>query len=197
MRRTLAYLATLSLSVAGCTRAATAGSLASAPEAPASTAGDDVASAQVDSATSSQRIVGALEAGDLAYVAEQTLYDEFEFELQAGWSIHFMLQSDELDPFLLVRDSSDGLVAYGDDDPRSGSEYDSELTYTATEQGKYYVSVNARDRDTTGTYVLFVEVGPDVPPAPGRYRIESDSEAYENGSDEYRDYVDEYGEPPL
>jgi serralysin len=89
-------------------------------------------------------------------------HDWFAITLSAGQSITVTVNGITLeDPYLYVRDSAGNLL-YENDDINLGVNRNSQLSFTATYSGTYYIDVGAWDEGYTGDYQ--VVVNPYTPP---------------------------------
>ena len=76
---------------------------------------------------------------------------EYSFGLLSGY-VYGDSANDLYDPYLRLYDQSGNYLAGNDD--RSGSSYESSLTWTATSSGIYYLEAGAYDDSYTGLYTL-------------------------------------------
>ena len=120
--------------------------------------------------TVGQAFQGNLSAGDL---------DAVKVRLQAGQSYTISLEgygsSDLADPYLEVYDAAGNLIASNDD---FGGGYDSQLTYTASSTGTYYVVASSYDDAGAGTYRMHVQAGRDDGTADLTFDNEDPDSAY-------------------
>ena len=108
-----------------------------------------------NSSTTSTVSVGGSASGTLETLAD---HDWFRITLTAGQSITVFLDGITLeDPYLYIRTSA-GQLLYENDDRVSGSDRDSQVSFTATSSGTYYIDVGAFDENYTGNYTVSVSV---------------------------------------
>ena len=90
-------------------------------------------------------------------------HDWFAINLVAGQQVTASVFGITLvDPLLNIRDSS-GQVIFTNDDIKSGSDRNSEVTFTPTSSGTYYVDVGAFNNAYSGTYQVSVQAGTQPP----------------------------------
>lgn len=108
--------------------------------------------------------VGDVFSGELGFAGDR---DWVAVTLEAGQTYTISVSGSPsgsgtlTDPYLRFYDSDGNLIAVDDD---GGPGTDSELTFTATTSGTYYVSAGGYADSRTGTYEVTVEV--DTPPEP-------------------------------
>jgi hypothetical protein len=92
-------------------------------------------------------------------------HDWFAINLLAGQQVTASIFGITLvDPLLNVRDSS-GQVVFSNDDIKAGSDRNSEVTFTPTSSGTYYIDVGAFNNAYSGTYQVSVQAGTQPPVA--------------------------------
>ena len=104
--------------------------------------------------------IGSSTTGELEERADR---DWFAVELEAGERYRFDLVGNSLrDPYLYLRNSAGTLLTFDDD---SGSGLNSQITFEASADGRYFLDVGAYSDSTTGTYTLSATQL--APPEPG------------------------------
>lgn len=98
---------------------------------------------------------GFLEEGDEIMPSDDSLYDFYTLEGNAGQSLVVMLESQEFDTFLAVIDEDNNIIEQNDD--INESDTNSTLTVTLPKDGRYYIIVNSYDAQGRGSYTLRVE----------------------------------------
>ncbi|MEL6325966.1 MAG: trypsin-like peptidase domain-containing protein [Cyanobacteria bacterium J06626_23] len=96
---------------------------------------------------------GQLDVND-SQLSDNSFYDEYWFEGQAGQRVVISMVSDEFDTFLLLLDESGERLAQNDD--ASGTS-NAEIVLTLPRTGAYRVIANAYDASGRGQYQLTVE----------------------------------------
>ena len=114
--------------------------------------------------TSGRVEVGASVTGNVAGDSDQ---DQFVVDLVAGKKYQFDLEGAPTgrgtleDPYLSISGVSSNFDLIADNDNINATNKNSQLVYTATETGTYYLGAGASDSTLTGTYTLSVrEVTP-------------------------------------
>ncbi len=97
---------------------------------------------------------GILDSTDAVLPSDNSLYDEYTFEAEAGQSVTIRLESEEFNPYVALLDPKGQLVAENDD--ASSSDKNAAITVTLPMSGSYRVVVNAYDRTGQGQYLLTV-----------------------------------------
>ena len=97
---------------------------------------------------------GALERGDALMPVDSSLYDLYPLEGRAGQTLTVAVESEDFDPVVAVMDAENTIIKQNDDSSDSNS--NSSLTVTLTQDGAYYVIVNAYDSQGRGQYTLTV-----------------------------------------
>ncbi len=95
-----------------------------------------------------------LAPGDAVLQIDQTLYDEYTFDGQAGQQVVITLASTDFDPYLILVDPNQTIIAENDD-AITGSQ-DSQITITLPQNGTYTVIVNAYQQEEQGEYNLTI-----------------------------------------
>jgi hypothetical protein len=112
-----------------------------------------------DTSTTATISVGGTVSGDLEIVGD---HDWFKVTLTAGQSVAVTVNGVTLeDPYLYVRNSSGNLL-YSNDDIVDGSNRNSEVAFSPTYTGTYYIDVGAWNEEFAGTYQVSVQ--PYTPP---------------------------------
>jgi hypothetical protein len=117
----------------------------------------------------SQNVSGAIAAGDHVLQQDNSLYDEYELDVDSGWTVHATMISPAFDTYLILIDPSGNRATYNDDDPTlGGNGTNSQITFTTTSAGTYKIYANAYQSGQTGAYQLAFQAGPPgaVPAAP-------------------------------
>ncbi len=99
------------------------------------------------------REAGELRSGDAVLTEDNSLYDEYTFEGQAGQAVTITLESPDFDTYLILV-SPDGQVLDKNDD--IGNNTNSALSLRLPASGRYTVVVNARERTGQGRYLLTI-----------------------------------------
>ena len=82
--------------------------------------------------------------------------DWFAVELEAGERYRFDLIGTSLrDPYLYLRGAAGELLTYDDD---SGNGLNSQITFEASVDGRYFLDVGAYSNNTTGTYLSLIHI---------------------------------------
>ncbi|MDY6941174.1 MAG: M48 family metalloprotease [Cyanobacteriota bacterium] len=97
---------------------------------------------------------GALERGDDRLPQDNSYYDVYEFEGDAGQSVTIRLESREFDTYLILLDPDGEPIAENDDASQGNS--NSALNVTLPEDGTYVAIVNSYDARGEGRYNLSV-----------------------------------------
>jgi CHAT domain-containing protein/Tfp pilus assembly protein PilF len=108
------------------------------------------------------QVEGVLEPGDSTFTDDNSLYDTYTFEAEAGQAVIITLESEEFDTYLLLRDSQGESVAQNDD--ISDDNRNSSIAVVLPEAGTYQVLAGAYDDTQQGAYRLtVVPTQPDGP----------------------------------
>lgn len=100
-------------------------------------------------------ITGALTDDDPRVPDDDSPYDEYPVDLEAGWTITVDMRSAELDTYLwLIGPAGSSLVQ--DDDGGEGT--NSHFTFRAGASGRYIVRANSYDGSGRGAYELQIRV---------------------------------------
>ena len=97
---------------------------------------------------------GSLEEGDRVISDDNSFYDSYPIEGEAGDSFSIYLESDDFDAFVALIDAEGNIVEQNDDISQEDS--NSRIRVTLPEDGIYNVIVNTYDEGGTGNYVLTV-----------------------------------------
>ena len=110
----------------------------------------------------------AVQPGDVFYGSRNS-YDDRDWiavDLVAGENYVFSMSAQTMrDPHLSLFGPNSALVAYSDDIDTNGGNYDSEITYTASQTGKYFLQASSyyledqTNSDDLGDYVVTVNAG--------------------------------------
>jgi serralysin len=128
--------------------------------------------ANVDSVLGSVVTTGTITVGGIAagFVNTSGDHDWYRITLVAGETYRFNLDgtlNGLADPYLYLRDASGALLRSDDD---SGPGFNSQITYTATQSGVYYLDASAfaSSNGSTGTggYTLTAAIAPAATPIP-------------------------------
>jgi hypothetical protein len=112
-----------------------------------------------DSSTTATLSVGGSASNSLETVGD---HDWFKITLTAGQPVVVTVNGVTLeDPYLYIRNSS-GIEIYSDDDIVDGVNRNSQVAFSPTYTGTYYIDVAAFDNSYTGTYQVSVQ--PYTPP---------------------------------
>jgi hypothetical protein len=95
-----------------------------------------------------------LAPGDAVLQIDQTLYDEYTFSGQAGQQVLITLESMDFDPYLILVDPNQTIIAENDD--ANTSSQNSQLTITLPQNGIYTVIANAYREEGQGEYTITV-----------------------------------------
>lgn len=105
---------------------------------------------------------GVLEEGDRVLSADNSLYDEYEFEATEGQAITITLQSEEFDTYLALLDPAGNVIQENDD--ISEENLNSRLENVQLPQtGTYKIIVNGYDETSRGRYSLEVSPATSAP----------------------------------
>ncbi len=108
-----------------------------------------------NSSTTSSISVGGTVSGTLEILGD---HDWFRITLTAGQSITVFVDGTTLeDPYLRIRDAGGNLL-FENDDITSGTNRDSQVSFTASYTGTYYIDVGAWNEGYTGNYTVSVSV---------------------------------------
>ena len=97
---------------------------------------------------------GTLERGDDRLPQDNSYYDVYEFEGQAGQSVTLRLESQDFDTYLILVDPDNEPIAENDD--ANSSDSNSTLSVTLPQDGTYLAIVNSYDARGQGRYNLSV-----------------------------------------
>jgi len=107
-----------------------------------------------DTSTTATVTVGSTTDGTLDYVGD---HDWYRITLTAGQAITVTVDGVTLDdPYLNIRDSS-GNILYSNDDIVDGVNRNSQVSFSASYSGTYYVDVGAWNDSLSGTYQVVVQ----------------------------------------
>jgi hypothetical protein len=107
-----------------------------------------------DTSTAANITVGSTTNGTLDYVGD---HDWYKIILTAGQAITVTVNGATLDdPYLNIRDSS-GIILYSNDDIIDGTNRNSQISFSASYSGTYYVDVGAYNDSLSGTYQVAVQ----------------------------------------
>jgi Bacterial pre-peptidase C-terminal domain len=94
--------------------------------------------------------MGVLEEGDEIIASDNSLFDTYAFEGQAGQVVQISVLSEEFDTYLIVLDENG--TELGQIDDIDTGDTNSELTLTLPNDGQYVVVVNGLDSTSEGNY---------------------------------------------
>ena len=135
-----------------------------------------------NSTTTTTVTVGSTTSSTLETLGD---HDWFRITLTAGQSITVTVNGITLeDPYLYVRDSAGNLL-YENDDINLGVNRDSQLSFTATYTGTYFIDVGAWDEGFTGDYQVVVNTYSPPPVATVAQIADQLVEGYWGGSDHH------------
>lgn len=97
---------------------------------------------------------GTLSAEDVRHPQDDSFYDAYTFQAKQGFEIELVLESDELDAFLLLNDPAGEQIAQNDD--RDIDDSNARITIDAPVEGTYTVFANSREAGETGAYTLTI-----------------------------------------
>lgn len=112
---------------------------------------------------------GTIAQGDSVLAEDNSLYDDYEVQVESGWVIRATMTSAAFDTYLIILDPAGNRAATNDDVAAvGGNGTNSQITYTATQSGKFHVYANSLRAGETGAYHLLIQAGPAdaLPPAP-------------------------------
>jgi serralysin len=119
-----------------------------------------VADVRGDTSTTSSLTIGGTATSTLESNGD---HDWFAINLTAGQQVTVTIFGITLvDPLLNIRNSA-GVVISTNDDIKSGSDRNSEITFTPTTSGAYYIDVGAFNEAYSGTYQVSVQAGTTPP----------------------------------
>lgn len=108
-----------------------------------------------------QTHTGTIEQGDLVIEEDNSLYDDYELDVEEGWTITATMMSDAFDTYLILVAPDGSRAAYNDDDASvGGSGTNSKVTFRVPSSGKYHLYANAYQAGQSGPYSLSVQAGP-------------------------------------
>lgn len=96
---------------------------------------------------------GALTRGDEVMGSDNSLFDTYLIQGEAGQNLSISLVSNEFDTYLLLFDEAGNLVAENDDSDRNTT--NSQLNVSLPYRGNYLVIVNGYDQNSRGNYRVF------------------------------------------
>ena len=97
---------------------------------------------------------GALEPGDAVLPSDNSLYDRFTFEGQAGQMVTVSMTSSEFDTYLVLVDPSGASLAQNDD--VSQRDRNSRISIELPASGTYTILANGYDSNSRGRYTMTV-----------------------------------------
>lgn len=120
---------------------------------------EDAGDAPADDSTTYSMAVGDSFEGTLDSAGDR---DRIAIDLAAGDEVVISLTGDTLsDPYLRLYDDTGTVVSFNDD---ANSSYDSELTFSTTTGGTFYIEAGSYADQGTGTYVVEVATAPPFTP---------------------------------
>jgi hypothetical protein len=107
-----------------------------------------------DLSTTATVTVGSVTSGNLEVVGD---HDWYRISLSAGQAITVTLNGVTLDdPYLNIRDSS-GNIIFSNDDITLGTNRNSQVSFSASYSGTYYIDAGAYQDGSAGTYQISVQ----------------------------------------
>jgi hypothetical protein len=107
-----------------------------------------------DLSTTASVTVGSVTSGNLELVGD---HDWYKISLSAGQAITVTLNGITLDdPYLNIRDSS-GNIIFSNDDITLGTNRNSQVSFSASYSGTYYIDAGAYQDGSAGTYQISVQ----------------------------------------
>jgi tetratricopeptide (TPR) repeat protein len=100
------------------------------------------------------QVEGVLEPGDSTFTDDNSLYDTYTFEAEAGQAVIITLESEEFDTYLLLENSQGEHIARNDD--ISDDDRNSSIAVVLPQAGTYQVLAGAFDDTQRGAYRLTV-----------------------------------------
>lgn len=119
-----------------------------------------------------QRKEGALATGDRTLRSGE-LVDPYPVRLRAGQTLTVRLHSSAFDPYLILKPPAGETVE--NDDAAPNDTENSEITFTADQEGQYAVMVTTYESGESGAYALTYEVTDGAGGAPKAEPITADS----------------------
>jgi S1-C subfamily serine protease len=98
---------------------------------------------------------GELGAGDATLPNDDSFFDTYAFEGQAGQTVTITLESEEFDTYVILVGADGSAVAQNDDASEGNS--NSRLRVRLPYSGRYQIIVNSYDKTGLGRYTLSVE----------------------------------------
>lgn len=109
-------------------------------------------------------LAGRLEDGDRTLASDDSYFDAYTFDAQAGQGITIDLSSSDFDAFLILLDPNGEQIQ--DDDGGGGT--NARLSLTLPSTGRYTLMANSYEPDETGSYQLRAQLSGTSPrPSPG------------------------------
>lgn len=107
---------------------------------------------------------GTLATGDGVVERDSSLYDDYNINVQAGWTVTATMTSSEFPPYVWLMGENNVNEQQG---ARPGSNF-ATVTYAVTQTGRYVVRANSMTGGQSGAYQLVIQAGPaGAPAAPG------------------------------
>ncbi|RMF67345.1 MAG: serine protease, partial [Cyanobacteria bacterium J069] len=100
------------------------------------------------------QVEGSLGPNSLIWQEDNSPYQEYSLNGQAGQTVTITMESIEFDTYLILLDANGRVVGQNDDESTSST--NSQLTVTLPSTGTYRIIANAYDRNGRGRYVLTV-----------------------------------------
>ncbi|MEB3882161.1 DVUA0089 family protein [Lyngbya sp. CCY1209] len=107
-------------------------------------------------------VTGRLEEGDSVLPVDESFYDLYMFEGEAGQRVILEMTSREFDPYLILMDAEGAELAQDDD---SGGDKNARIEVTLPESGIYTFLANSYEAGQSGTYQLRLRSADDDPRA--------------------------------
>ena len=115
----------------------------------------------IDGITCNSTHSGALANTDCALM-DGSYYDVYSFSGTSGQQVTITLSSSAIDSYLFLLDTSGSNVVATDDDGGGGN--DSQIVYTLTSTGTWFVVANSLSANEFGPYTLALQCGSAPPP---------------------------------
>ena len=96
-------------------------------------------------------VVGRLEEGDNVLQIDNSFFDAYIFEGEAGQQVTILMESNDIDPYLILLGPSGEFAAEDDD---SGGNFNAAIDLRLPESGTYLLLANSYQAGESGTYQL-------------------------------------------